>query len=141
MCDGVDTRWQATTIANLLTKFMTFCQILDRADLFLTDDQALRARCAGRDTLLLYQRLAEDSYSRSERMWKLRPKMHYFMHIIESLPTTFENPARADAFAWEDFMGRIKRIAAKTHRRSASLRVVQRWLLLLSQRWHQRRCP
>ena len=97
----------------MLHTFTAFFQILDSADIFLTDAQAQCATDAGRANLILYQYLAEDSFNRHEYMWKLRPKLHCFMHIIEGLSETHENPCKCDAFAWEDFVGRVKKMQGK----------------------------
>ena len=134
-----DTSWQAHVRADMLHYLMVWIRTLDEADMFLTHEEAVRAQDAGRANLLCYQALAEDAAAANKSLWKLRPKMHYVAHTIEMLTETYENPATLDLFSWEDFVGKVKRVAAKTHRATASLRVVQRWMLLLTTRWHRRR--
>ena len=137
--DRADVSWHAKVVSEMLHTFMVFFQILDGADIFLTDDQAQRATVAGRANLILYQYLAEDSFNRQEHMWKLRPKLPCIMHVVEALSEKFENPCNRDASAWEDFVGRALNNAGTTLILSAAKRVAQRWLLLLAHNWHRRR--
>ena len=123
----------------MLDNLMVWIRTLDEAGTFLTHEEAVRAHDAGRANLLRYQALAEDAFAANQSLWKLRPKTHYLSHAIEQLTESYENPVCLDLFSWEDFVGKIKRIASKTHRATAHLRVVQRWLLIMSSRWAQRR--
>ena len=138
VADAEDESWRSRARAEMLNTFVSFCSVLDSAGHWLTDEEASVAACAGRAHLVYYQALAEDAHAANLCLWKLRPKTHYLAHVIEELPKTFENPKYLDLFAWEDFVGRIKRIAAKTHRATSHLRTVQRWMLLVTSRWGQR---
>lgn len=138
VADGTDVSWQARLRADMLRQFTLFVRTMDNAGQFLTEEEAATAQNAGRAHLVMYQALAEDAWENDVYLWKLRPKMHYVAHVIEELTETYENPACTDLFSWEDFVGKVKRVAAKTHRKTTSLRVVQRWMLVLMSRWTSR---
>ena len=89
--------------------------------------------------LMSYQALHEGALTQNRAAYKLRPKLHYAWHMFDTLRRTRENPRRQDLFDSEDFIGKLKRIASKTHRRTAPLRTVQRMIVFLSHRWHTRR--
>jgi hypothetical protein len=71
-----------------------------------------------------------------ELLNEVRPKLHYFAHLLLELVVTFENPRRQDLFSAEDYIGKIKRIGSMCHRSVVGLRVVQRLSNLLCLRWH-----
>ena len=72
-------------------------------------------------------------------MWKTRPKAHSFSHAIRKLTILRLNPRFFMNFAEEDLMGKLKKIGSKTHARSASLRILQRYLLYTARRWNARK--
>jgi hypothetical protein len=100
-------------------------------------------RCADFGDLFLksYQALAVDAVRCGRVAYKLRPKLHYCWHLFSELRRTGENPRRQDLFDAEDYIGKIKRVAAKCHARTASLRTVQRIIAFLVHRWHKAARP
>ena len=68
----------------------------------------------------------------------MRPKIHYLAHVIESLVIDFQNPVKADVFDAETYMGKVKFVARRAPSRTISLRVTQRMVLFLLNRWRQR---
>ena len=82
---------------------------MDTGAQVLTLDQVKTAQSAGRAFLLTWSKLASDAWKAGEANYKLRPKHHYFDHIIESLSTR-ENPRFLYCFTDEDFMGRVSNL-------------------------------
>ena len=124
---------RARTIQSLVS-FINGCA---RAGTLLTSEEAVQIRASGRIFPLLYQSLAEQAEASGACLWKVRPKLHYFAHVVEDVWTSRENPGRLDTFDWESFVGKIKKIASKTHRATVSKRTLQRYLLFLACRWHR----
>ena len=91
----------------------------------------------GRSFLVHLQGEIEASVAAGEALFKVRPKLHYWSHSLDHCLQTKENPSRYDCFDWESFVGRIKRIVAKTHRLQASARTVHRYLLQCAVRWNR----
>ena len=121
--------------ASMAWSFSEVIRIFDASGLFLSVSDAEAAQRHGNNCLVLYQKLAAQAVIANECAYKLRPKWHYFSHMLAELTLTRENPKRQDCFSSEDYIGRIKKIGSKCHRSSVSLRVVQRLVMLLGLRW------
>ena len=68
--------------------------------------------------------------------WKFRPKHHYFEEMMMQLRRTKLNPRHLACWADEGYLGHIKKIAIHTHANTALLRIFQRLMINLSQRFH-----
>jgi hypothetical protein len=95
-------------VARMITSLVSFLNVCGVAGGLFTAEEASKVQQQGRSFLLSYQTLAEEAYSTWQALWKLRPKIHYFAHMVEELPSTLENPGRCDTFDWESFVGTIK---------------------------------
>ena len=124
-------------VARMITSLVSFLNVCGVAGGLFTAEEASKVQQQGRSFLLSYQTLAEEAYSTWQALWKLRPKIHYFAHMVEEWPSTLENPGRCDTFDWESFIGTIKAIGAKTHRKTIAHRTCQRYMLLLACKWRR----
>ena len=87
--------------------------------------------------LLAWQHLAARCEGLNLRLYKLRPKHHYFDHIGEDVQRTRLNMWKlASCNNDESFLGYLKRIGIRCHQASMVQRLFQRYLLFLSVRWH-----
>ena len=66
-----------------------------------------------------------------------------FMHMLRaSQKRAFLrklNPRRQDLFLAEDFIGKVKRVGKKCHKRLVSLRAAQRRVILMATKWAKMR--
>ena len=85
-----------------------------------------------------YSWLARDAYDSARARWKLRPKFHYFAHVLLRLRKNLENPRRFDLCTAEDFMGRLRKVGSQCHRVTASKNILRRHCLVLARRWYNR---
>jgi hypothetical protein len=85
-----------------------------------------------------YSRLATISVSAGEASYKLRPKFHYFAHVVLELPFKRENPRRYDLFGAEDFIGKMKCLAKTCDRRTVMRRIADRYIFVVSHDWFKR---
>ena len=113
----------------------------DSGDPHLSVEDAQKAQRYGRLYLIVYQHLSYWSHQENYLLYKMRPKMHYVAHVIEDLTLFYENPVLCDSFGWEDFVGKIKKIAIKTHKCTTNMEATLRYLLFLAGRWHRRSLP
>jgi hypothetical protein len=114
--------------------------VLDSADQFLDGSQVKRATHAANVYLYSYAFLAHAAIVDGKKLWKLRPKHHYFQHMMLRLALDHQNPCRQLQCGCEEtFMGIIKRIGKACHGSSVYLRTMQRYLMYVSLRWHKRR--
>jgi hypothetical protein len=99
-------------------------------DVLLTDQQCATLRECGMSFVRDYLALAAQHVEQGICLYKIRPKIHYFMHLIRQ--TTKLNPKVCSCWANEDYMGRIARVASRTHPSTTSLRVLQRFVFQLA---------
>lgn len=117
--------------ASMAHHLLCHIQILDRCDLFLNDLETDQACHHGWRFLRWYQYLASTSFQKDRCAYKLRPKLHAFAHQLLELRDTRENPAKHALWAAEDMVGQIKKLGKLTHRRTNSMRTVQKRALFL----------
>lgn len=89
------------------------------------------------ECLLHWQGLKRSCKDAGLKRWKFRPKHHYFEHMAEAVRQSRINPRHLSCFQDESYLGTIKKIACKTHAASALLRIFQRLILNLGQRFHE----
>ncbi|CAE7802398.1 unnamed protein product [Symbiodinium sp. CCMP2592] len=68
--------------------------------------------------------------------FRLRPKLHYFMHMLTELQQQLDSrePFLLNAGLWlcesnEDFVGRVARVSRRVHPQTAAVRCLQRYLV------------
>ncbi len=115
-----------------------FVDTLQNAGMWLKDYEADLAVHHGMRFLVLYRYLSRLAMASSRARYRLRPKLHYLMHTVLEMKTWRLNPAYATCFLDEDFMGKIKSIASRTHKRSCTMRTLQRWKIVVKHRWIKR---
>lgn len=116
-----------------------YLRTLDRAGNVLTNEERWTAYRAGMKHLQCYRRLASWGVANKIRLWKHRPKQHYFHHQLLRLKKSRLNPKCFQNSAEETMLGRLKKIGAHTHKSQTSLRILQRHLLHLGMRWRKQR--
>ena len=90
--------------------------------------------------LVSYQALAKDDEEKTRaQLWKIKPKSLYLAHIASSVRSTRLNPRYTACSCDEDYLGKLKKIATKTHARTCMLRTLQRVVLGWCLRWERRR--
>ena len=115
-----------------------FVNCLDEGGITLGPNEIARALNSGRVCLLSLQALCVCAHQQDLWLWRLRPKCHYFDHILRTLEVSNLNPKLFGTLRCEDMLGKLKRIGKACDRRTASMRILQRWLLLQSvrlQKW------
>ena len=115
-----------------------FVELCDHRPIILTPVDAASLQEHGRAFLSLYQHLREWASVSGRSAYHVRPKLHYFAELVEDLTVTRENPRRQDLFNAESFLGKIKNVGRKVHRRKAPQRICQRRRLHLLSRWQKR---
>ena len=71
-------------VATCLWGLADFLHVLDIGDRHLSSEHAARAAYAGRAYLQCYHHLAALALEAGERRWKMRPKHHYFWHMVRA---------------------------------------------------------
>lgn len=118
---------------------LTRCLILfEKSGIIMSEEHAAEARRRGRLCLVAYQKLAVTAESNKQLLWRIRPKTHYFYHILEDVAETRFNPLVLDTFKDESFLGYIKRLVVKSHASVARERFMMKYITYLAWRWQQR---
>ena len=92
-------------------------------------DSVLRA---GKLFLTCYQSLAAEADREKMKLWKHRPKLHYFWHIMFDNVRWGLNPVTFDCASDESYLGKLKAICRNCHGASLSRSVLLRWRLGLA---------
>ena len=117
------------------TAMSLFICSLDRSGDWLSLKEAVMISEFGLRFLRQYSVLARRSVDRKECMWKVRPKFHYYHHMLFEIRGRRFNVCRTQTFAGEDFMGKMKSLGRKCHRSSITKRALQRYIQLVGYRW------
>lgn len=113
--------------------------IMDGSGIILSCEDASDAAQSMKLHLKTFVWLALYFHDRRKMLFKLRPKSHYLWHMANDLATWRLNFAVFHTFSEESFLGKIKAIALKTHGRTMTQRVFQRYLLFMAVFLHQNR--
>lgn len=120
--------------------YLQMHELLENADLFLTDDEASRYRTF---VSMFLQALSKLCRVDKRFIWKYRPKHHQVDHMAdEILGGSRLNPLKISCLLEEDFLGKMKMLG-KSIRGSTPLhamdRFIDRWLWNIGLRWHRRK--
>ena len=95
----------------------------------MSDADSERLEQARYVSLTAYKALCGESLRLGRNYYPMKPKCHIFDHAMRDAFRHRLSPTSHWCFADEDFIGRVKKMAMKTHLKSLALRVLQRWLL------------
>ena len=106
--------------------------------LILSKSDAAKAYELGIVHLQTYQRLAGEAQAQGLLLYKIIPKFHYFLHILEDQLHTQLNPCHvSNAFDCESYLGKVKKPGkACRGAKNMTKRAMQRHLLRLAVRWN-----
>lgn len=109
-----------------------FMGVLSHASLFMTDSERSTAVVTGRLFVRSYISLAYESLQSGDYLFKVRPKMHYLLHIIDDigLPGHSRNPFSDATFVDEDFVKQALIVKRRISYRKASLNVLRRFCVI-----------
>ena len=96
-----------------------------------THEESWRFFSSGKTFLIVYNYLAQMAIEEKWVGWNIVPKFHVMDHMLLHVRQTRENPSFTSCFCDEDFVGRIARLAARTHQTSQMERTIDRYTMLL----------
>lgn len=100
----------------------------------LTESEAKLSAEMGRLHLLCYGALSSEAEAKGQLLFKVRPKHHYFIHLLDELTRWKSNPMGQSNFVDEDSMKHLRGLSlgchASTVRRSWGKRYVLKQVLL-----------
>ena len=112
----------------------------DLSGIRFTQEEAEQFHKLGYAFLRGYYKLYVGCQARGVNRYFLRPKHHYFCHILDDALRTRFNPARTgNCTADESYLGVLKKIGSKCHRKTISKRILQRIVVRWALRWRDSR--
>jgi hypothetical protein len=116
-----------------------FIYVADTGGLILAPAQVTRLVYGARTYLAMYAVLARTSAVRNQYIWKVRPKLHEFKHLVDFVESSKLNPQRNACWHEESYLGQVKKLgkmcAGGTMLRTSLLR----YFMYLGLRWERRR--
>ena len=77
---------------------------------------------------ILYASLAQEAVSDGERLWKLMPKLHLFVHLCEWQAVEVGNPRSYWTYVDEDLVGLLIEVAESCHPKTLAFSALFKWL-------------
>ena len=84
-----------------------------------------------------YQWLAVQSLQQKRLLYKVRPKSHYYSHMVDHFEETCLCLMHLSTLGDEDFMGKIRRVAQACHGRTYMHAWAQRYVLKRALQWRE----
>lgn len=116
----------------------SFLRLLHHADTFLTPQEQEQKMIIGQLFLQTYVSMASKAVASNKKLFRTRPKLHLYHHIVISNRASRVNPTLGSTWMDEDAIKRFFRVKKRTHRRQATLNCLRRWLLGLPEQ--MRKC-
>jgi hypothetical protein len=116
-----------------------FIHVSDSSGLVLSDHQVNRLVFGGRTYLQAYSNLAQGAAMAGQFIWKVRPKCHYFVHLLDFAAASKLNPAHMGSWHEESYLGKIKVLGLRCSGKTMLTTSLLRYFLYLGIRWERRR--
>lgn len=109
-----------------------FYDILYTEGRFLSEEAKRNIVRHGKNFMVLYTQMAEHCAKMSppRRAWKLTPKFHLFLHLVEIQAVTLGNPRYYWTYMDEDLQGIVKHIALTCHAKHVAALLLYKWIIL-----------
>jgi hypothetical protein len=122
-------------ISTCLYALVHLHHLMDKASMFFTTDEAATFAQSGTAFLTTWMALSRLSLDQGLPNYNITPKFHYLAHIIYTVQAERINPKFMHCYQDEDFVGRVSRIAGKTHPRKLGERTMGRYLIWFWAEW------
>lgn len=113
-----------------------YMHVLFNAGFFLTESEAWQAIQSGQRFLICFSQLAEACCNQRLCLFKLKPKLHYFAHLIHRSWQQFQvntesvvNALAESTFMLEDFVGHISRLSRRVSAKKHGLKIYYRYMV------------
>jgi len=116
------------SVLAVCTLLCEFYSILNNESMFLSEVARRRLPEVGRQLAVLYSQLAESAARAGERMWKMHPKLHLFVHLCEWQSLEWGNPRYYWTYADEDLVGLLTEVGASCHPTTLACSALFKWL-------------
>ena len=119
--------WNQTASSNW-TSSLAKKSGLQSESMFLSEAVKVELPQLGLTLMSLYASLANFSYERGWKLWKVSPKHHLFCHLCEDQAPVLGNPCYYWTYGDEDLVGRMVSVAESIHPANLPISVLTKWL-------------
>ena len=116
-----------------------FIHVTDNGGLILTEEQCARMAKAADVYCTCYTELAAKAATAKRRIWKLRPKFHYFAHLVDFSVTSRLNPTMLACWMEESYLSKVKQLVVKCSAQTVLETSLLRYYIFLGLRWNSRK--
>ena len=95
----------------------------------MSSGDLLQIKELGQQLLLCSNLRATQAKRAGSSNWRLKPKHHQLLELLHETHATALSPSLWWTFGDEDFVGKVSVIASRCHRRTVSVRALQRWMI------------
>ena len=95
--------------------------------MYLTEGERETAQVCGSMFIRTYLQLAEQAVQAGTLYWKVRPKFHYFCHVITDLSWRSRNPAKDATYMDEDVMKKTFHMKRRMCAKTSPINVIRRY--------------
>ena len=106
-----------------------FYDILSKHGRYFPSEVQTEIAHLARTLLKLYTQLAEEALIARQRLWKLTPKFHLFLHLCETQCQTWGNPVWYWTYMDEDLQKVMKQVALSCHQKHWAEEILYKWLV------------
>ena len=118
-------------IIAIVQLLLEFYQLCENEKMYMRDPAIRRIQVIGRQICQLYAQLANEAKDRGEKVFKMTPKFHLFVHLTEwVIPSTKLNPRSYWCYGDEDLVGTLVEVAENCHPFTMSTVALTKWALL-----------
>ena len=103
-------------------------RVLYSADRFLVENERNTVKVLGRMFVQLYLNQAAQAVQNHVFAYRVRPKLHLFLHLSESIHS-YLNPRFYATWLDEDWLKKISRTMRLTSTKTSQFRTMERWLM------------
>ena len=124
------------SILGALKNANVFLSTLYKSGLFLDRHTCKKVAQSGLNFLRFYSEAAQQAYDQQKTRFKLNPKNHAFIHIVDRLVQAYDNE---QIWAWnpltdstqmdEDFIGKIASLSQAASTRTVHMESISRYLI------------
>ena len=114
----------------ICSQLVRFYDVMQPSPRFLGEGAKAEMAGIGLRLPVVYAALARGTLSREEKLWKVVPKLHMFVHLCQWQCQEHGNPRFFWTYADEDMVGRMAEVAKTCHPRSMAVNALFKWLIL-----------
>ena len=108
-----------------------FYDVVSSESMFLSAAAKRDIPILGRQLAMMYQQLSIYSFRNGLRLWKMMPKMHLFLHLVEDQVVAFGNPRFWWCYGDEDLVGHLITVSEGLHPRTLVVSLLFKWMIVV----------